>query len=319
LANILITAIGSFSADIVIKTLKLQGHYLIGCDIYPKEWVADAYNVDEFYQAPFARDRVAYTNFIEKICKRHNIEYVLPLTDPEVDILSAEKELLKEKKVIVCVSDKETIKLCRDKLILPQFLIKQGIKNVIPTMLMSDIDEVQLPVFIKPISGRSSQGCRSVYDMKEFTFLKEILPCHEYIVQPLIQGSIITVDIVRDPVTDIVICIPRRELLRNNSGAGTTVEIIENCELEKNCIEIACKVGIVGAVNFEFIETGNNEFYFLEINPRFSGGLEFSHLAGYDVVNNHLKCFSKEPICQKKTIKRMIIARKYEEFITKLF
>jgi carbamoyl-phosphate synthase large subunit len=315
-ANILVTAIGSFSADIVIKTLKGHGHYVVGCDIYPKEWIVDAFNVNQFYQAPYVNNKEEYIAFIEKICSIHKIEYIFPLTDPEVDLLSGEKERFFEKNIHVCISNAQTIKLCRDKYQLPSFLLGHGINNVIPTKYMGDVDIVELPAFIKPISGRSSEGCRAVFDEKEYAYLKDTLSRNKYIVQPYIQGNILTVDVVRDPITDMVVCIARRELLRNKSGAGTTVEIIENTELEAICISIARKVGIIGAVNFEFIETDSGEFYLLEINPRFSGGLEFSHMAGYDVVNNHLKCFIGKPVDEKGVIRKMIIARKYEEYVT---
>ncbi|WP_066633780.1 GNAT family N-acetyltransferase [Desulfolucanica intricata] len=315
-ANILVTAIGSYSADIVIKTLKSHGHYVVGCDINPKEWVADAYNVNQFYQAPYINDKEKYIAFIEKTCEKHKIEYVFPLTDPEVDLLSHEKDRLFEKNIHVCISNAQTIKLCRDKCQLSTFLLNHGINNVIPTKYMGDVDIVELPAFIKPISGRSSEGCRAVFDEKEYAYLKDTISRNKYIVQPYIQGNILTVDVIRDPITDEVVCIARRELLRNKSGAGTTVEIIENMELEALCISIARKVGIIGAVNFEFIESDDGEIYLLEINPRFSGGLEFSHLAGYDVVNNHLKCFTGKLIDKKGLIKRMIIARKYEEYVT---
>ena len=56
----LVTAIGSFSADIVIKSLKKQGLKVIGCDIFPKEWVVDAYSVDVFYQVPRGTKREKY-------------------------------------------------------------------------------------------------------------------------------------------------------------------------------------------------------------------------------------------------------------------
>ena len=38
--NILITAIGSFSADIVIKKLHQNECFVVGTDIYPREWIA---------------------------------------------------------------------------------------------------------------------------------------------------------------------------------------------------------------------------------------------------------------------------------------
>jgi carbamoyl-phosphate synthase large subunit len=318
MANILVTAIGSHSAGIVIKTLKAHGHYVVGCDIYPKEWTANAYNVNKFYQAPYASDKERYVYFIEKTCERHDIEYVFLLTDPELDLMAAEKDRFLVKGICICISDEQTIKLCRNKYRLPQFLAEQGLSNIIPTRMMSAVDKVETSVFIKPISGRSSEGCRAALNNKEYTCLKEILAGDEYIVQPFIQGNILTVDVIRAPISDEIVCIARRELLRNKSGAGTTVEIIENNELEAICISIARSTGFIGAVNLEFIETESGELFFLELNPRFSGGLVFSHLAGYDVVDNHLKCFRQKPIAPKGPIRRMIIARKYEEYITKI-
>ena len=47
--NILVTAIGSFSADIVIKDLKRHGYKVIGTDINQKELIVDAYNVIEVH------------------------------------------------------------------------------------------------------------------------------------------------------------------------------------------------------------------------------------------------------------------------------
>ena len=63
----LVTAIGSFASDIVIKTLKEEGIYVIGCDIYPKEWVAQSLDTDGFYQAPYAADKEEYIAFIKKV------------------------------------------------------------------------------------------------------------------------------------------------------------------------------------------------------------------------------------------------------------
>ena len=66
----LVTAIGSFASDIVIKTLKEEGIYVIGCDIYPKEWVAQSLDTDGFYQAPYAADKE------ETDCKMFDLGYI---------------------------------------------------------------------------------------------------------------------------------------------------------------------------------------------------------------------------------------------------
>lgn len=58
--TVIVTAIGSFSADIVIKKCRENGIRVIGCDVYPREWIADAGNVEVFYQVPYATDTDHY-------------------------------------------------------------------------------------------------------------------------------------------------------------------------------------------------------------------------------------------------------------------
>ena len=316
MARILLTAIGSFSAGIVIESLKTQGHTVIGCDLYQKPWVADAYNVDKFYQAPNASDKEKFTAFIWEITEKEKIDLIIPLIDPEVELLAELKNDFLEKNIVLCISDESAIRLCRNKYDITQFLKQEFYGNIIPTNLLSNSGAIAFPIMIKPMLGRSSQGCEKVFDLKKFNYLKEVLIGEDHIVQPFINGSVMTVDVVRDPISDEVVCVSRRELLRNPNGAGTTVEIIENYELQRLCSLIVKKVGITGAVNLEFIEDESGAFNFLEINPRFSAGLAFSHLAGYNMTINHMNCFMGRPIEKRNRIKTMIIARKYEEYIT---
>lgn len=245
------------------------------------------------------------------------MHYVIPLTDPEVDVLSELKQDFREVGADVCTSDEHAIRLCRNKYALSKFLKERGLCNVIETELLRDleIDQISLPVFVKPISGRSSIGCRAVYTKEEYLCIKNVLKGEEYIVQPLIAGEVITVDVVRDSTREVTVSIPRLELLRNSSGAGTTVEIIESEELERTCESIARETLISGAVNIEFIRSESGKLFLLEINPRFSGGVKFSHISGYNVVKNHLNCFTDMPI-DGKSISKMIIARKYIEYVT---
>ena len=56
----LVTAIGSFSADAVIRTLRQEGWRIIGTDIYEADWVAASLMVDAFYQAPYASEEEKY-------------------------------------------------------------------------------------------------------------------------------------------------------------------------------------------------------------------------------------------------------------------
>lgn len=321
MSNVLVTSIGSFAADIVIKTLKKNLHYIVGCDIYNKEWLADAYNVNVFEKAPLVSDSGKYLKFIIEICDKHDIQYIIPLIDPEVDFLSSKKEFLyKQHGIIVCTSNETTVKLCRDKFQLQQFLDFINVDEIIPTKFLKNIntDKLDYPVIIKPNKGRSSQGFYIKNDLNELESFIKTSNIDDYIIQPYIQGDILVVDVIRDPCSEQVICISRKEILRNKSGAGMTVQIIQNKYLTDISTYIANKLRIVGSVCFEFIyDESNEKLSFLEINPRFSGGVEFSNMAGYDIVLNHLRIFMGMPIDSKGKIKKMVITRKYEEYVTK--
>lgn len=316
--RILVTAIGSFAADIVIKNLKKQGYIVVGCDIYKKEWIADAYNVDIFFQVPLVSEEKEYLEFILKICFEQKIKFIFPLTDVEVDFYNRNRSIFEEEGIILCISSEKTIDICRNKMILNQYLGNNGVCQTIPTYLLEDanIQNLDYPVVVKPFNGRSSQGLHyidTVEQMKSFVSQNNI---NGYIVQPRIIGSILTVDVVRNEYTDKIVCVARKELLRTLNGAGTSVYVFGDKMLEEQCKEIAKKLNVNGCVNFEFIETEQGERYFLECNPRFSGGVEFSCLSGYDFVSNHIKCFLRTEIEDILETKNMYIARKYEEYIT---
>ena len=58
--TIIVTAIGSFSAQAVIEGCRRMGFRVVGCDIYPAWWVVNSKDVDVFYQAPYATDQENY-------------------------------------------------------------------------------------------------------------------------------------------------------------------------------------------------------------------------------------------------------------------
>ncbi len=313
----LVTAIGSFSADIVIKNLQKGGFRVIGCDIYPGEWIADSRNVASFYQVPFATDEKRYVDSILKICREEQAKVLIVLTDVEVDVWNRYRDQLALASVTLCLSSEETLLLCRDKRELYRFLMEKGMGNPIPTLELSKADPERLsyPAVIKPFNGRSSQGLRYIYSLDEMKGFLECGSPEGLIVQPFYQGSIVTVDVVRQAETGESVAVCRKELLRTPNGAGTSVLVFVDPILEAGCREIANALNINGCVNFEFIQAEDESYHMLECNPRFSGGVEFSCMAGYDCVTNHLRCFTGEVMEPVKEITGMYIARKYEEYI----
>lgn len=244
----------------------------------------------------------------------------MALLDVEIDVWNRHREILEEIGVTLCISGPDTIGLCRDKLKLYRYMEKRMPGLLIPTRPLKEADpgELAYPVVCKPYNGRSSQGLYRIGSREQMELFLSQAEVKDYIVQPQVEGLVVTADVVRDREGKECAVICRRELLRTLNGAGTSVEVFKNPGLEAVCRQAADILGITGCVNFEFIEGGDGEYHMLECNPRFAGGVEFSCMAGYDCVMNHLRCFTGEDIEAPENITGMYIARKYEEYITKL-
>lgn len=320
-STILVTAIGSFSADIAIKRLHELGHRVIGCDIYPAEWVVDSLNVDAFYQAPLASDAEAYAAFVDDVCEREGVRWVMPSTDVEVDFFNTHRDVWPDRGA-VCISSASTLSICRDKARTAAFLkgSKSGVIGI-PTVSLSRVGDEWpgYPVVAKPLDGRSSSGLHRIHTDAEWrAALDEISNPGRYLVQPLVEGVVVTVDVVRDVVGSPVVAVPREELLRTLNGAGTSVHVFHDDALVTSCARLADELGVLGCVNFEFIRDEDGAYHFLECNPRLSGGVEFTCMAAYDCIGNLLRAFEGESIEPLGSYEDQFIARKYEEYVMKV-
>lgn len=359
--TVFVTAIGSFSAGAVITACRRDGYRVVGCDIYPAEWVVSSMDVDKFYQAPYATDKAAYRMFIKEICSRETVDYLMPLTDVEIDVLQEWRlenpEEVSSLGAVVCISDAEAISLCRNKEACAAALEELGACRTIPGYKLAELlplidaykrqdgdgadwlekwkkagwESPELwsyPLVLKPLDGRSSQGLQIIETWPQMVYAAEQCrnQADRYLIQPRIQGMVVTVDVVRNPETGDCECLPRRELLRTLNGAGTSVQVFRNRQLESCCRKIAEILNVRGCVNFEFIESERKPmaaasglealpvWYFLECNPRFAGGVAFSCEAGYDMIRNHLNCFTGQPLEKMGQIQDQYIARRYTEY-----
>lgn len=307
--NVLITAIGSLAAEAVLLSLRENGHLIHGCDIYPSDWLFTAALVDRFYQIPKAFEP-NYINTLQKIIKENTIDLVIPLTDPEVDVISQNRSVFENLNTKICIPDTQTVENCRNK---------SNYKNVFTNIYSIPIlkwEEIKNKVFAfdiiaKPKRGRSSEGIFFIKSGDKVQSSKSDID--NYIFQKMIKGSIFTVDLIRDNFGNIV-TIPRKELLRTVNGAGITVEVASNDEISSLAQNIALKLNLIGCINIEFIFDGE-KYFLLDINPRFSAGIGFTLLAGYDLVKNHIKAHLNQEIDSYNYKEKQIMAKRYIDFI----
>ena len=90
MSRILLTAVGSMAAGPAARRYQALGHTVFGCDIYPREWTALAGELD-FFQARLATEGEPYVEQLRDAVRRNGLDFLIPLTDPEVDALAPRK------------------------------------------------------------------------------------------------------------------------------------------------------------------------------------------------------------------------------------
>lgn len=309
--NLLVTAIGSFSADCVINSLRKVGHTVVGCDIYPPEWHAVSKDCNWVYQAPYATKESEYVQFLLDISLKHDIEYLFPLTDLEIDVLDRNREVFKQNRIVLCMPSSQTLAIARNKYVLYKTFEYDDLVPSISTYLSGEVPITLLPAIAKPYNGRSSEGVLRISNVKE---LEEVSSKSGYIFQEIIEGPVFTVDYIRNSYTDKDFSIVREELLRTKNGAGTTVRMSNDMSLKRLVSHIGNMIQVNGCINMEFIQS-KGKYYLIDINPRFSAGVAFSHMAGYNMVLNHLNCFIVQDIQAPVLYQEQIITKRYREEI----
>lgn len=310
--RILITAIGSMSAECAIKQLKAAGHFIVGCDIYPGDWHFETKLCDVFVKAPYATKKDEYVNFLINTAIEYNLKYIIPLTDLEIDVINANRALFDDNHIVLCMQKDEVLTLARDKYKLSKAFENDEHVPSIKTCLLSEIDEdFKFPCIAKPYNGRSSEGLirNATREQVEAIENKDI-----YIVQEQLDGNVFTVDFCRNANSGVSCAIPRQELLRTKNGAGLTIQTITDEKLIQLVSYIGNKMNISGCVCMEFI-LNEGKYYLIDINPRFSAGIAFSVVSGYNMIINHMNCFCGKDIDGQIPLKSQIIIKKYEEVI----
>jgi carbamoyl-phosphate synthase large subunit len=103
-------------------------------------------------------------------------------------------------------------------------------------------------------------------------------------------------------------------LLRTKNGAGTTISIVCDENLSRLASHIGKKINVNGVVNMEFIKKNEN-YYLIDINPRFSAGVAFTNMTGYNMVINHLNCHSGKDIDVPCSYHEQLMTKRYYEEI----
>lgn len=276
--NILFTAIGKRVQ--LIKHFKNE-HYVIGVD--SGNLAPATYFVDKFYKVPRCNEK-NYINWLLDICKREKVNMIVPLYEKEFLKLCDSRALFEEIGTVLLLSHKKIIEICNDKLESYKFFIESDIKTPFTYEMKSlEKKDISFPIIIKPRDGMGSKGVFMVNNERELNFFIDYV--ENSIVQEFVEGTEYTIDVLCDLKGKVISVVPR-ERMEVRAGEVTKSRAVKNLDIINATLDLCNKFNIdsdikpVGPLTIQCIVNKSDDIKFIEVNPRFGGGVPLTLEAG---------------------------------------
>lgn len=282
--NLLLTSIGKRIE--LIEHLKTRFR-VVGVDasaMNPAKRFADV-----FYQVPRCREE-GYVETLLEICRKEGVSLLVPLYEPEFLILDEARERFEEIGVKLVLSDRKVLEICGDKRRTAAFFER----HEIPAPKTFSAEEVTkiiagekavYPLILKPADGMGSEGIFRAGNQKELAFFYEYAG-DNVLVQECAAGREYTIDVLCDFYGEPVYIVPRIRLeVISGEVSKSRVDMQEGviAETEKLLAALGKEGCVCGPMTIQcFLSEDKIDISFIEINPRFGGGVPLAFAAGAD-------------------------------------
>lgn len=281
--TILFTAIGrrvelikAFKTSFAQKNIEAR---VLGVDTNPL-LASAGYFLDKVFPVPRVSEAGYFTLLLE-ICQMEKVDVLVPLFEPEFPILDEQRQDFLDIGTFVLLSNKNALQICSDKFNTYKFFNENGIKTPATWLASTLSGDVSFPLFVKPSFGMGSQGAKKVLSSLELDSALQY--SEDMIVQQYISGTEYTLDVLCDFEGRALSVVPR-ERLEVRSGEVSKGKTVDRPDLIQQAVYIVEKLGGIGPLTLQCMDTGS-EVYWIEINPRFGGGVPLAIQAGVDYPN----------------------------------
>lgn len=269
--KILLTAVGRR----VELVQHLQNTFkVIGVDV--SENIAAKAFVDNFYIVP-RYDEKNYINHLIDISLKEKVNAIIPLYEREFDILNKNREVLKSNNIELILSDDKTIRIFNDKKNTQLFFEENNIKAP-KEYFYNDLENEDIyPVIIKPLDGMGSISVYKANNKEEGKFFFNYLK--NPIIQEYIDGDEYTVDLFCNCKGEAVSIVPRKRLEVKGGEVSKTSTVKDEIIISK-ILDMTKKIKFYGPITIQCIKDNSGEIFFIEVNPRFGGGVPATFYSG---------------------------------------
>jgi carbamoyl-phosphate synthase large subunit len=253
-------------------------------------------------------DAQYYVKRLFEIVEKHHVQVLMPSSGYDIYPYSDNREALAKIGATAVVSDRDTLEICRDKLLTYK---KMSGKYNLP-FTTADPDKVKsFPVIAKPRFGKGSRNVIKVNNEADLRYIASNFG--NTIFQEFLPGVEYTIDVLSDMNKKPIIAVPRIRL-QTKAGISTKGRIIRDADLETTCMNMAREIGIRGPSCIQMKESSEEQLKLIEINSRLGGGTIFSTLAGANIPSMILEMLSGTHIDPPR-VSEITVVRYYEEIV----
>ena len=223
-----------------------------------------------------------YIRQLLSIVKANKVKLLVPTVDLDLKVLARNKPKFASMECRVLVSTPQVVDICQDKRKTYQFLAKNGFDTPVTMNVRSALSKKKLnwPCFLKPWDGYAGRGNAVVNNRRELLFYAKRIP--NAICQEFIEGTEYSCDVYIDFGMKVRCVVPRKRI-EIRAGEVSKGQVVKNPRIMSNAAKLVETLGAgPGVITLQLFLTDDDRVKFIEINPRFGGGVPLSIKAGAD-------------------------------------
>lgn len=293
--RVLVSAAASPAAVSLLRHLRQLGYIVRGMDSNAQAVPLAELCCDEFVLAPLAKTS-QYLPFLRQ--QLNQVDLFLPFVDEEIQAILEAPDFvdLAEKTML---SPPDTLRTCLDKACFQTFC-QQHQLSIAPLA-------VGVPAIYKPFSGRGGKGVMRVDDPALFQLLQRRT---EGLLQRYLDGIEYTVDCLFDRSGKKIFAVARQRQLA--AGVSTIGQIDQQPAVLALVDQLAGQCDFRGLVNIQIMLV-EDQPYLIEVNPRLSGSLIFTILAGADLLKAALSLWLSNQYPEPLSVREGRVLRYWSE------
>lgn len=281
--NILILAAGTKCQLIKYFKRKENGfHKVVSTDC--SKYSPALYESDKHYIVPKMKER-AYLPTIKDICKKENINVILPLREDELEFIAEHETEFENMGILAVISDIASVQMCSDKYLLYKYLTDKRIPCVDTYDYQTESEEInklKLPVLVKERNGSGSIGTLKINTWPMLAAYAKNTK-EELVVQPFYDAAEFGVDAYVDFISGELVAVFVKEKLSMRAGETEKSKSVKDKKIYELVKAVVREINFKGPIDIDIFQY-DGEYHILEINPRFGGGYPHAYECGVNFI-----------------------------------